>query len=257
MIRLVSWNIAKWKRPWCQLAEMQRRREADVALLQEAGSPPDDLAHLFRYEDEVFWEPHLYDRWPLIVQLSDRVEVEWFRQVPPSIGDFGERDIGASGIGTIAAARGDTLRPATGGVRGRIHVCGVDKVPPVHRKAPGDRLRPLSAPHSLGPVDLHRLRRPVPTPHSCRGRFEHVLRRGRAAGCRGPSASARSGTASKPSVWSSSDRRRRTAGRRRRPNRMFPAIRGTSRHTTPLRNLREVPTASLTTLSRRAASTKA
>ena len=84
---------------------MQRRGEADVALLQEAGSPPDDLAHLFCYEDEVFWEPHLYDRWPLVVQLSDRVEVEWFRQVPPSIGDFGERDIGASGIGTIAAAR--------------------------------------------------------------------------------------------------------------------------------------------------------
>ncbi len=36
--------------------------------------------------------------------LSDRVEVERFRQVPP-LGDVGEGDIGVSGIGTIAAAR--------------------------------------------------------------------------------------------------------------------------------------------------------
>ena len=36
--------------------------------------------------------------------LSDRVEVERFRQVPP-LGDVGESDIGVSGTGTIAAAR--------------------------------------------------------------------------------------------------------------------------------------------------------
>ena len=38
------------------------------------------------------------------VQLSDRVEVEWFRAVPP-ISHLGEHDIAISGIGTIAAAR--------------------------------------------------------------------------------------------------------------------------------------------------------
>ena len=46
----------------------------------------------------------LCDRWPLVVKLSDQVEVEWFRQVPP-ISELGENDIGVSGIGTIAAAR--------------------------------------------------------------------------------------------------------------------------------------------------------
>ena len=104
MIRLVSWNIAKRTTPWQELVEMARRGEADVALLQESGGPPGDLAHLVRYDDEVFWNRQLCDRWPLVVKLSERVEVEWFRQVPP-ISELGENDIGVSGIGTIAAAR--------------------------------------------------------------------------------------------------------------------------------------------------------
>ncbi len=105
MIRVVSWNIAKWTQPWRELAEMVRRGEADVALLQETGNPPDDLARLFHYENNIGWDRCLYDRWPLVVQLSDRVDVEWFRQVPPKVGGFGEREIGVSGIGTMAAAR--------------------------------------------------------------------------------------------------------------------------------------------------------
>ena len=105
MIRVVSWNIAKRTEPWRELAEMARRGEADVALLQETGDPPGDLAHLFRYENEIVWDRCLYDRWPLVVQLSDRVELEWFRQVPPNVGGFGKRDVGVSGIGTMAAAR--------------------------------------------------------------------------------------------------------------------------------------------------------
>ena len=104
MIRVLSWNIDKRREPWRELAEMARRGEADVALLQEAGSPPDDLAHPVRYEDDIFWDRGLFDRWPLVVRLSDRVEVEWFRQVPP-ISELGEREIGGSGIGTMAAAR--------------------------------------------------------------------------------------------------------------------------------------------------------
>ena len=104
MIRVVSWNIGKRMEPWRELAEMARRGEADVALLQEAGSPPGDLVHLLPNEDDVFWNRHLYDRWCLVVGLSDRVRVERFRQVPPT-SYLGEGDIGVSGIGTIAAAR--------------------------------------------------------------------------------------------------------------------------------------------------------
>ena len=104
MIKIVSWNIDKRLDPWHELAEMAHRGEVDIALLQEAGSPPGNLAHLVRYDDDVFWNRNLYDRWPLVVQLSDRVEVESFRQVPP-ISKVGERDLGVSGIGTIAAAK--------------------------------------------------------------------------------------------------------------------------------------------------------
>lgn len=104
MIRVVSWNIGKRMEPWRELAEMARRGDADVALLQEAGSPPGELVHLLPREDDVFWDRHLYDRWCLVVGLSERVRVERFRQVPPT-SYLGEGDIGVSGIGTIAAAR--------------------------------------------------------------------------------------------------------------------------------------------------------
>jgi hypothetical protein len=40
----------------------------------------------------------------MVVKLSDRVEVEWFKQVSP-ISDTAEDEIAVSGIGTIAAAR--------------------------------------------------------------------------------------------------------------------------------------------------------
>ena len=43
------------------------------------------------------------DRWPLVVKLSDQVEVEWFRA--GAADQRTRRDIGVSGIGTIAATR--------------------------------------------------------------------------------------------------------------------------------------------------------
>lgn len=75
-IRIVSWNIAKRDKPWRELDEMAQRGEADVALLQEEGSPPGDLIHRAPHENDVYWSRHLYDRWPLVVQVSDRVNIE-------------------------------------------------------------------------------------------------------------------------------------------------------------------------------------
>ncbi|MCY4601829.1 MAG: hypothetical protein OXF27_18140 [Acidobacteria bacterium] len=104
MIKVVSWNISKRVKPWREMVRMAREGDADVALVQEAGSPPGDLVPPIEYEDRVFWSRHLYDRWPLVVALSDRVRVEPYRQVPP-ISDLAADAIGVSGIGTIAAAR--------------------------------------------------------------------------------------------------------------------------------------------------------
>ena len=103
-IKVVSWNIAKHQRPWHELVQMAREGDADVALLQEAGGPPGELVDMITYDDAVFWNRQLYDRWPLVVQLSDRVTVEPYKQVPP-ISVLGHDAIGVSGIGTIAAAR--------------------------------------------------------------------------------------------------------------------------------------------------------
>lgn len=104
MIRIVCWNIAKRAEPWYELVEMARRGEADLALVQEAVDPPGDVAPLVHYENEVFWDRGLFDRWPLVVRLSERVDVEWFRQVPP-VSELDENEIGVSGIGTMAVAR--------------------------------------------------------------------------------------------------------------------------------------------------------
>ena len=40
MINVVSWNIATMHQPWRDLVEMG----ADIALLQEVGTVPDDVA---------------------------------------------------------------------------------------------------------------------------------------------------------------------------------------------------------------------
>ena len=110
---VVSWNIDKGHEPWRQLLQM----DADIALLQEVGSVPTDVAGEVDTGPVEHWDSHvwnsrwfegrfkkLYDRWPMVVKLSDRVEVEWFKQVSP-IGQSAEDEIAVSGIGTIAAAR--------------------------------------------------------------------------------------------------------------------------------------------------------
>ena len=126
-IKVVSWNIATMIEPWRELLAMG----ADVALLQEARRPPADVlgqrdsalqpgenAGLPDIGPQESWDSHswnsewwrergwqaLYDRWPMVVRLSDRVDVEWFTQVSPD--GWPERDeISVSGIGTITAAR--------------------------------------------------------------------------------------------------------------------------------------------------------
>ena len=80
MVKVVSWNIGKREKPWRELMQMASEGAADVALLQEAGSPPGDVVDRIEYMDGVFWNRQLYDRWPLVVKLSDRITVEPYRQ---------------------------------------------------------------------------------------------------------------------------------------------------------------------------------
>ena len=108
MITVVSWNIAMRPQAVDELLAM----DADVALLQEVG--PGALEVLKEAGGNVAvspqdpWEPwprEHYDRWPMVVKLSDRVKVEWFRQVLPTTPEEGDDEIAVSNVGIIAAAR--------------------------------------------------------------------------------------------------------------------------------------------------------
>ena len=84
--------------------------DADVALLQEAGSIPPDVEPHIEVPDHDPWEPwdsDKYDRYPMIVRLSDRVKIDWFKPVMPDHQGWEEagNEIAVSDIGTIAAVR--------------------------------------------------------------------------------------------------------------------------------------------------------
>jgi len=76
---VVSWNIAKRHEPWRELVDMG----ADVALLQEAGTPPADVADMVETGPREHWDSHVWNsewwkgRWP---NLIDR----WAKVVKPS-----------------------------------------------------------------------------------------------------------------------------------------------------------------------------
>ena len=78
--------------------------DADVALLQEAGRPPADVADAVEFGQGDSWLRGEFDRWPLVVKLSDRVRVEWFTPTNPA-NETKEGEIAVSDIGTLAAAR--------------------------------------------------------------------------------------------------------------------------------------------------------
>ena len=102
MIKVVNWNIARRIQAVEELLDM----DADVALLQEVGVSA--LETLVNAGDNVAvspqdpWEPwsrHHYSSWPMVVKLSNRVEVEWFRQVLPTTPQEEEDEIAVSNVG--------------------------------------------------------------------------------------------------------------------------------------------------------------
>ena len=99
MVKIVCWNIAHRHAAWRFLLDC----DADIALLQEAGPPPDDVAGQVEVDPAPFHDADGYKTSRVaIVRLSDRVEVEWLEPVPiheARGGDFVE-----SQPGSIAAA---------------------------------------------------------------------------------------------------------------------------------------------------------
>ena len=107
MIKIVNWNIARRRAPLQELVEM----DADVALLQEVGiggwkwlAGAGNGVAVTPHEPWLPWPRGTYDRWPLVVQLSDRVRLEWFEYCFPIHWPSAQR-FEVSGIGTIGVAR--------------------------------------------------------------------------------------------------------------------------------------------------------
>ena len=113
MLNIINWNT---NRSQAALEELLNA-DADLAILQEvttagigklkAAGPPVAVSP---YNPWAPFDKPTYDRWPLIVKLSDRVEVEWFDQCHPRPW-LPSNSVGASCAGTIAVAR---ISPVSG-----------------------------------------------------------------------------------------------------------------------------------------------
>ena len=115
MIKVVDWNIGYRYQPLQELLDM----DADIALLQEVGiGMRDRLAAVgcpVATSPHDPWEPAPksdYDRWPLVVKLSNRVEIEWFKQVRATVPMEQNGEMAVNCGGTVAAAR---IKPLEGG----------------------------------------------------------------------------------------------------------------------------------------------
>lgn len=108
MIKLLSWNIAQRDEAWRLLLDT----DADIALLQEASAPPDDVAAALDI-DPAPWRTAgagLNRPWRVaVVKLSNRVDVQWIEA--KSIEDAQRGELAVSRVDTIAAA---TVTPSSG-----------------------------------------------------------------------------------------------------------------------------------------------
>ena len=88
MVKIISWNIARRHAAWRCLPSS----DADFALLQEAGLPPDDVATQIEVDPALFLDENGYRiSRSAIAKLSDRARVEWLTPAPlnqPDAGDF-------------------------------------------------------------------------------------------------------------------------------------------------------------------------
>ena len=107
MTEVVVWNINRKQQALEELVKMG----ADLALLQEVH--PGGCKWLAEYGNEVEISPHdpwspwgkaTYDRWPLVVRLSNRIRMEWFTYRGPAHWPTATQ-FPTSGYGTVSVAR--------------------------------------------------------------------------------------------------------------------------------------------------------
>lgn len=106
-MKVISWNMAHKHQSWRCLLDM----DIDLALLQEACSPPSDVSERIQGDPAIEvnpgpWETMIVEGRPryrtAIVKLSNRIEVEWIEAKPLAEAKY--RDLVVSWPGTLAAA---------------------------------------------------------------------------------------------------------------------------------------------------------
>lgn len=106
MLRLVSWNLAHRQAAWAELD----RLGADVALAQEAGAPPPELALNVVPDPAAGWETALpggRPRWrTAVVRLSYRVEVRPRATVTLEAATPGSAVDDSGGVGKVPGMAG-------------------------------------------------------------------------------------------------------------------------------------------------------
>ncbi len=101
MVKIVCWNIRRSPAAYPALQEM----DADIALLQEVGRSAAEQMQGALGGSEERWDWDKHDRWPAVVKLSDRVDVEWFRPIPLMAKKEEDDEIAVSDLPTLAAAQ--------------------------------------------------------------------------------------------------------------------------------------------------------
>ena len=108
MMKIVSWNIARRRKPWRALLDMS----ADFALLQEAAEPPAEIANCIDVNPGPWHTAGADANRPwraAIARLSDSAQVEWIES--KSIQEAASGELAVSRLGTLAAA---TVTPPGG-----------------------------------------------------------------------------------------------------------------------------------------------
>ena len=101
-VKIICWNIARKHAAWRSLLEM----DADLALLQEAGKPPPDVAERITTDAAPWRIPGKDSQAPwrsAVVKLSDRIEVDWIEAKP--VAEAAWNELAVSRPGSLAAAR--------------------------------------------------------------------------------------------------------------------------------------------------------
>jgi hypothetical protein len=106
-MKIVTWNIAHRDEPWRQLLN----DGYDIALLQEAGRPPDDVQDRLQVSSAA-WDTASAAKRPwrtAVVGLSDQIQLDWIETRP--LIEASRDHLGISCAGTIEAA---TVTPGLG-----------------------------------------------------------------------------------------------------------------------------------------------